>query len=148
MAEIRDQYGNPVQLTDEHGNPVQLTDEHGHPMHLTGVATTKIHDEPDRETTGGTFASTGVDVGVDGAKEHNQQLDQQKQQHELGVSRSSSASSGSVSFSLKIEKKKLTIIIEVTLLSHGIITITSQIIIDIIFSMYHSEYYFYYIPII
>lgn len=118
MAEIRDQYGNPIQLTDENGNPVQLTDEHGHPMHLTGVATTKIHDEPDRETTGGTFASTGVD----GAKEHNQQLDKQKQQHELGVSRSSSSSSGSVSFSLKIEKKKLTIIIEVTLLSHGIIT--------------------------
>lgn len=37
MADIRDQYGNPIQLTDEHGNPVQLTDEHGHPMHLTGV---------------------------------------------------------------------------------------------------------------
>ncbi|KAK7842312.1 hypothetical protein CFP56_014114 [Quercus suber] len=52
------------------GNPVQLTDEHGHPMDLTGVATTKIHDEPDRETTGGTFASTCV--GVDGAKEHDQ----------------------------------------------------------------------------
>lgn len=88
------------------GNPVQLTDEHGHPMDLTGVATTKIHDEPDRETTGGTFASTCV--GVDGAKEHDQQLDQQKQQHELGVSRSSSSSSGSVSFSPEIVKKKLT----------------------------------------
>ena len=69
-------------------------------------ATAKIHDEPDRDTTEGTFASTAVGVG--GAKEHDQQLDQQKQQHELEVSRSSSSSSGSVSFSVKTVKKKLT----------------------------------------
>ncbi|KAM7479331.1 hypothetical protein LguiA_027544 [Lonicera macranthoides] len=40
MADVRDEYGNPIQLTDQHGNPVQLTDEKGTPMHLTGVATT------------------------------------------------------------------------------------------------------------
>lgn len=39
-AQIRDQYGNPIQLTDQFGNPVKLTDEHGNPIHLTGVATT------------------------------------------------------------------------------------------------------------
>lgn len=40
MAELRDEYGNPIQLTDQHGNPVKLTDEFGNPMHLTGVAST------------------------------------------------------------------------------------------------------------
>lgn len=39
MADLRDEHGNPVQLTDGHGNPVQLTDEHGNPMHITGLAT-------------------------------------------------------------------------------------------------------------
>lgn len=39
MADLRDEYGNPIQLTDEFGNPVQLTDEFGNPVHLTGVAT-------------------------------------------------------------------------------------------------------------
>lgn len=40
MADLRDEHGNPIQLTDQYGHPVQLTDEYGHPMHLTGVATT------------------------------------------------------------------------------------------------------------
>lgn len=40
MANVRDEFGNPVQLTDERGNPVQLTDEFGNPVQLTGVATT------------------------------------------------------------------------------------------------------------
>jgi YD repeat-containing protein len=40
-ATIRDEQGNPIQLTDEHGNPVQLTDEHGNPVQITGIATTK-----------------------------------------------------------------------------------------------------------
>lgn len=39
MADIRDEHGNPIELTDEHGNPVVLTDERGNPMRLTGVAT-------------------------------------------------------------------------------------------------------------
>ncbi|KAF2322866.1 hypothetical protein GH714_031530 [Hevea brasiliensis] len=41
MADLRDEHGNPIQLTDEHGNPVQLTDEFGNPVHITGVATSK-----------------------------------------------------------------------------------------------------------
>ncbi|XP_057493059.1 embryogenic cell protein 40-like [Actinidia eriantha] len=39
VADVRDVYGNQMQMTDELGNPVHLTDEHGRPMHLTGVAT-------------------------------------------------------------------------------------------------------------
>ncbi|PSS29454.1 Late embryogenesis abundant protein [Actinidia chinensis var. chinensis] len=39
VADVRDVYGNQMEMTDELGNPVHLTDEHGHPMHLTGVAT-------------------------------------------------------------------------------------------------------------
>ncbi|XP_052200291.1 late embryogenesis abundant protein-like [Diospyros lotus] len=39
MADIRDQFGNPIQLTDELGNLVQLTNEHDNPRHLTGIAT-------------------------------------------------------------------------------------------------------------
>lgn len=58
MADLRDEYGNPVQLTDEHGNPVQLTDEHGNPVHLTGLATK--HD-----TTVGTDVYTGGALGGD-----------------------------------------------------------------------------------
>ncbi|KAL2926665.1 Late embryogenesis abundant protein [Bienertia sinuspersici] len=38
MAHLRDERGNPVELTDEHGNPVKLTDEYGNPIHLSGVA--------------------------------------------------------------------------------------------------------------
>ncbi|WCJ40937.1 dehydrin LEA [Euphorbia peplus] len=41
MADIRDAYGNPIQLTDEQGYPVQLTDEHGNPVHITGIATSE-----------------------------------------------------------------------------------------------------------
>uniref|UniRef100_A0A2N9IW50 Dehydrin n=1 Tax=Fagus sylvatica TaxID=28930 RepID=A0A2N9IW50_FAGSY len=95
MADIRDEHGNPIQLTDQHGNTVQLTDEHGNPMHLTGVAMStttvgsEIHGAPGSETTGVNW--TGV-----GAREHDHQLEQQKQQqHDQGVSRSSSSSSGS-----------------------------------------------------
>ncbi|CAL1353572.1 unnamed protein product [Linum trigynum] len=40
MAQLRDEYGNPVELTDELGNPVQLRDEHGNLVHIKGVATT------------------------------------------------------------------------------------------------------------
>ncbi|GLT30612.1 hypothetical protein SLA2020_054040 [Shorea laevis] len=39
MADLRDEHGNPVQLTDEYGNPERLTDEHGNPMQLYGIAT-------------------------------------------------------------------------------------------------------------
>lgn len=61
MADLRDEHGNPIQLTDQHGNPVQLTDEHGNPMHLTGVASTHpittttaapVHDADALKTTG------------------------------------------------------------------------------------------------
>lgn len=52
MADVRDERGNPIQLTDERGNPVELTDEFGNPMHLTGVATAASKLE-----------STGGDVG-------------------------------------------------------------------------------------
>ncbi|XP_011037467.1 PREDICTED: embryogenic cell protein 40-like [Populus euphratica] len=38
---LRDEQGNPIQLTDEYGNQVQLTDEHGNPVQITGIATTK-----------------------------------------------------------------------------------------------------------
>ncbi|KAJ9189693.1 hypothetical protein P3X46_000954 [Hevea brasiliensis] len=41
MADLRDEHGNPIQLTDEHGNPVQPTNELGNPVHITGVATSK-----------------------------------------------------------------------------------------------------------
>lgn len=89
MAEIRDEYGNPIQLTDEHGNPVQLTDEHGNPMHLTGVAVTTVEVETPAATYEETTAATA---------EHGQpQL--QKQEHEE-VSRSASSSSSSVSYNL------------------------------------------------
>ncbi|KZV53366.1 embryogenic cell protein 40 [Dorcoceras hygrometricum] len=59
MADLRDEHGNPIQLSDQYGKPVQLTDEFGNPMHLTGVATThpaptaatgfhpQIHEEPE-----------------------------------------------------------------------------------------------------
>ncbi|MFS7920887.1 putative dehydrin [Helianthus anomalus] len=79
MADICDEYGNPIQLTDEHGRQVQLTDEHGVPVHLTGVATTvdsvqRAGTTAGPETHGGThFAPTvtepvvgdGVGVGVE-----------------------------------------------------------------------------------
>nr|AYA60112.1 dehydrin 9 [Malus prunifolia] len=75
MAQIRDEYGNPVQLTDEHGNPVKLTDELGNPIHLTGVATTggtgtEAHTGagphvPGSGTTGG-YGEHGGAAGVTG----------------------------------------------------------------------------------
>ncbi|XP_074289638.1 uncharacterized protein LOC141614794 [Silene latifolia] len=35
---LRDEHGNPIELTDEQGHPVKLTDEHGNPIRLSGVA--------------------------------------------------------------------------------------------------------------
>ncbi|KAK1431146.1 hypothetical protein QVD17_14417 [Tagetes erecta] len=67
MADIRDEYGNQIQLTDEHGRPVQLTDEHGVPVHLTGIATpvdsaphsgTTIDTEPNMHAGTDHFAPT------------------------------------------------------------------------------------------
>ncbi|XP_031252208.1 late embryogenesis abundant protein [Pistacia vera] len=63
MADLRDECGNPIQLTDEHGNPVQLTDEYGNPMQLTGVALTK--GEPTA-----TSQVHGVGVGFPPAAAH------------------------------------------------------------------------------
>ncbi|KAF3435742.1 hypothetical protein FNV43_RR22834 [Rhamnella rubrinervis] len=57
-ADLRDEFGNTVQLTDEHGNPVQLTDEHGNPVHLTGLATKQ-------DTNVGTDVYTGCAPGGD-----------------------------------------------------------------------------------
>nr|AEK94075.1 dehydrin-like protein [Fagopyrum esculentum] len=42
MADLGDEYGNPMQLTDQYGNPVQLKDEYGNPMQLSGVAITAL----------------------------------------------------------------------------------------------------------
>lgn len=102
MADIRDQAGNPIQLTDELGRPVQLTDEFGRPMHLTGVATTedsglhagttigsdlKTHDGTHVAPTipeavpGGAGAGTAVPCGGEGER------------REIGRSGSSSSSS-------------------------------------------------------
>ena len=99
MAEIRDEYGNPIQLTDEHGNPVQLTDEYGNPMHLTGVASTTAEPEKLAVTDWETAPATQT-AAAPGAGEHVLQ----EQPHEE-VKRSSSSSSGSVSVkSLLISK--------------------------------------------
>lgn len=57
-AHLRDEYGNPVQLTDEHGHPVKLTDEQGNPMQLTGVAFTSS------ETTSSIPAASTPGVGM------------------------------------------------------------------------------------
>uniref|UniRef100_A0A803NEV6 Uncharacterized protein n=1 Tax=Chenopodium quinoa TaxID=63459 RepID=A0A803NEV6_CHEQI len=61
---LRDEHGNPVELTDEHGHPVKLTDEHGHPIHLTGVACTDEHGNP-VDTRGLHSTATHGDVGHD-----------------------------------------------------------------------------------
>lgn len=77
MADLRDEHGNPIQLTDAHGNPVRLTDELGNPMHLSGVATTQ---------------------GVVKESGQNEQQQQQHRKEEGGeLHRSSSSSSSSVS---------------------------------------------------
>ncbi|KAL6517325.1 hypothetical protein OROMI_033026 [Orobanche minor] len=75
MADLRDEHGNPIQLTDQYGKPVQLTDEFGNPMHLTGVATTHT-------------------AGV-GAHETDQPEPAVQQQEQLRRSGSSSSSSSS-----------------------------------------------------
>lgn len=59
MADIRDEHGNPIQLTDEHGGQIRLTDEYGRPMHLSGVATTV-----------GSGQHVGTTIGSDEPKVH------------------------------------------------------------------------------
>ncbi|KAK6805836.1 hypothetical protein RDI58_003621 [Solanum bulbocastanum] len=59
MADLRDEHGNPIQLTDQYGHPVQLTDEYGNPMHLTGVATTAGSTAPTVFPTGTGAAPAG-----------------------------------------------------------------------------------------
>lgn len=65
MAEIRDEFGNPIPLTDQYGNPVQLTDEQGRPIHLSGVATTE--GEQTGAHTGLHIPGTGKHVPGTGA---------------------------------------------------------------------------------
>ncbi|KAL5788637.1 hypothetical protein ACOSP7_005586 [Xanthoceras sorbifolium] len=118
MADVRDQYGNPIQLTDEYGNPVQLTDEYGNPMHLSGIATTKTttvetpavyagagsaqlhggaptsgvlpqHGVEHRGQTGEHGGNLGTQIGAERAKEKDE-LDRGGE-----IQRSSSSSSGS-----------------------------------------------------
>ncbi|KAM2731830.1 hypothetical protein EV2_035451 [Malus domestica] len=78
MAQIRDEYGNPVQITDEHGNPVKLIDELGNPIHFTGVATMGgtgtrtdtsegMHVLASRPTGGGGYGEHGGALGGAGA---------------------------------------------------------------------------------
>ncbi|KAJ6707911.1 DEHYDRIN XERO 2-RELATED [Salix viminalis] len=62
---IRDEQGNPIQLTDEHGSPVHLTDEHGDSVQIIGIATTKqpptsfLTGSSDQVTGTGLWSSTG-----------------------------------------------------------------------------------------
>ncbi|KAK8613708.1 hypothetical protein V6N13_101465 [Hibiscus sabdariffa] len=97
MADLRDEHGNPIQLTDGHGNPVQLTDEHGNPVYVTGVAT----KHPG--TTAMLSGLMGHDTGF-AAYQPQEQLQRQPQQPpSLGASggekiqRSNSSSSSSSS---------------------------------------------------
>ncbi|KAF9684390.1 hypothetical protein SADUNF_Sadunf04G0113400 [Salix dunnii] len=55
---IRDEQGNPIQLTDEHSSPVHLTDEHGNPVQIIGIATTK--QPPTSLRNGGSDQVTGT----------------------------------------------------------------------------------------
>lgn len=118
MADLRDEYGNPIQLTDELGNPVQLTDECGNPMHLTGVARTKdaaaasqVHGVGIGFPPAAAHVPAGYDVGAqaqlsteEGHHEHRElkqelEHDRQRQQHvgaEEAMQRSRSSSSSSV----------------------------------------------------
>lgn len=111
MADIRDEHGNPIQLTDQHGNPVRLTDEHGNPMHLTGVATSQgsgMHVEapladtvPEYGKHGGEDrTATTEHSGPGGAPlvEAGGEVEHQQGQHEGTVPWSSSSSSSSVRF--------------------------------------------------
>ncbi|XP_038902144.1 late embryogenesis abundant protein-like isoform X2 [Benincasa hispida] len=81
MANVRDEHGNPVQLTDERGNPVQLTDEFGNPMHLTGVVATSPSKLDSTTTT-----PAGDDVA---------QTQLTREAHDGSPRRSSSSSSSS-----------------------------------------------------
>lgn len=110
MADLRDEYGNPIQLTDEHGNPVELTDEHGNPVHITGVATSKPPTlgtlmENEVPATGLLASSNGTDhtsKGHAGDEENHRkeepqpQPQPQEQQGSGEIERSSTSSSSSV----------------------------------------------------
>ncbi|XP_059644000.1 late embryogenesis abundant protein-like [Cornus florida] len=97
MADLRDEHGNPIQLTDQHGNPVQLTDEFGNPMHLTGVAKT-AGSGPDvgvpatGTLSGSPLGRTTAPAVHGGVTEAGPEI---QQQQELRRSSSSSSSSGS-----------------------------------------------------
>lgn len=87
MADIRDAYGNPIQLTDEHGYPVQLTDEHGNPVHITGIATSNapISTTVDVPATG-LLASTHHDAGLGnkGTGTGTHTVEHYEEQHKVG----------------------------------------------------------------
>lgn len=63
---IRDEQGNPIQLTDEHGSPVHLTDEHGDSVQIIGIATTK--QPPTSFLTGSSDQVTGTGLWSSTAK--------------------------------------------------------------------------------
>lgn len=91
MADIRDEHGNPIELTDELGNPVVLTDEHGNPMRLTGVAT-KIGP------TLGSLLCSGRDDGPSGGHgDGEQELLPHEGHDDGGRVRSTTSGSSSVS---------------------------------------------------
>ncbi|KAL6494809.1 Plant dehydrin [Orobanche gracilis] len=89
MADLRDEHGNPIQLTDQYGKPVQLTDEFGNPMHLTGVATTNT-------------------AGLGAAMKHESYQPEPavQQQEQLRRSGSSSSSSSSEEDGQGVRRKK------------------------------------------
>ncbi|XP_050231774.1 late embryogenesis abundant protein-like [Mercurialis annua] len=119
-ADLRDEQGNPVQLTDEQGHPVSLTDERGRPVHITGLATSKPlsqlghveEEEPGQVPPTGQLASSGEKdedisktTGHDdrtraaGADEDKPILEEKPEIHEASkeVQRSTSSSSSSTS---------------------------------------------------
>lgn len=94
-ADIRDEHGNPIQLTDEHGNPVVLTDEHGNPMWLTGIATkvdTTLRSLIFGED-GGHVCASDAEAGSEGGHgDGEQELQPHEEEHEDGGSISSVSS--------------------------------------------------------
>ncbi|XP_038902143.1 embryogenic cell protein 40-like isoform X1 [Benincasa hispida] len=93
MANVRDEHGNPVQLTDERGNPVQLTDEFGNPMHLTGVVATSPSKLDSTTTTPVSY--THLDVYKRQAGDDVAQTQLTREAHDGSPRRSSSSSSSS-----------------------------------------------------
>lgn len=109
MADLRDEYGNPIQLTDEQGCPVQLTDEYGNPVHITGIATkqapeavTVTHtDVPDT----GVFSSVDIQGDAQECKtgeggDEREQKEETKDESSGEIHRSSSSSSSSVRYDI------------------------------------------------